>query len=345
MQIRIVDQEAALVAALREEFKTFPEVEISCADMLEQRTDAWVTPTNSHCNMSGGLDGKIKQKLGVAVEFAAKGIIAHQYPDGLPVGQAIITGGGGSQPRWVVHTPTMRNDSQNVSHTVNTALAMAAAFQAIYTLKDVDCQSIAIPGLGTGTGSMPFPKAARLMKSAYELFRRGRFESFDEMNTELRQVLQDFDMNDVAEALDELTSPPPAAKSYTFDEWCSLTDDSEEGIDVPSLMHLAHALAMDEGYDDLRFTDAGARIASYGDFEARMGQLLADEGMIANFAKFFHAFNTMEATAVAATAHGLEIEAEDPIFFPKLIAMHLATNPPHDYGDQEDPEPELPGLG
>jgi hypothetical protein len=76
--------------------------------------------------------------------------------------------------------------------TKNTALACAAAFQAIYYAegeKGAAIDSVALPGLGSGTGKTPPFVCAELMLIGYKLFQRKRYESFDEMLKHLNEEL------------------------------------------------------------------------------------------------------------------------------------------------------------
>src|SRR5262249_61946650 len=100
--------------------------------ILEQRTDAWVTPTNSRGSMDGGVDAVIKRHLGASIEKKVQKAIRAQYKGLMPIGSATCVPTGVSVPRYLISTPTMRASAEDVSETMNVALACAAAFQMVH---------------------------------------------------------------------------------------------------------------------------------------------------------------------------------------------------------------------
>jgi O-acetyl-ADP-ribose deacetylase (regulator of RNase III) len=204
--IRIVDINPAVIEAAKRAFADFPQVECMCGSMLDQAVDVWVTPTNSKGNMSGGLDAAIRNHLGEFIQMAVKAEIANSYDGHLPIGAAICIETKTRPPRFLVSTPTMEGESDDLRRTKNTALACAAAFQAIYqafgraNMFGDPIQSVAIPGLGAGTGKVDPEKCASLMLIGYKLFLRKRFTTFNDMLLALNEELIAADMPLVAEA-------------------------------------------------------------------------------------------------------------------------------------------------
>ena len=88
----------------------------------------------------------------------------------------------------------MTGSSEDVSDTMNVALACAAAFQAV-NLQNArepgSIRSVAIPGLGANTGRVPVEICADLMWSGFSLFRRRSFADFAEMRKALQEELGD----------------------------------------------------------------------------------------------------------------------------------------------------------
>lgn len=207
LRIRLVDLNAKVVDAWEKAFAAHPEVERSCDSMLSQKVDVWVTPTNSKGNMSGGLDAAIAgycPGIQDAVHEAIKGLGGK-----LAVGRATVVKNPASQgPKYVVSTPTMEGESDDLRRTKNTALACAAAWQAIYVAAErmkaegvgIDGITVAIPGLGAGTGKMPADKCAALMLVGFRVFRRGHFPSFEAMLTAVNEELVNADLVAAAEA-------------------------------------------------------------------------------------------------------------------------------------------------
>ena len=138
VQVRLVDINQKMVEAWRETFENNPEVQIVPGSMLEQTVDAWVSPTNSRGFMDGGLDAVIKNRLGPVIEQQVQQAIATKYGGVLPVGHATCVTTGVAMPKYLISTPTMNSSAEDVSDTMNVALACAAVFQAV-TLQKAQC--------------------------------------------------------------------------------------------------------------------------------------------------------------------------------------------------------------
>lgn len=210
-QITLIDINPEITDAWQRTFEGYPNIEVKTGDITKKAiVDVWVTPTNSKGHMSGGVDYAIKNSLGEEIERRIQEAIAHLYNGFLPVGRAVIVDSTSvTSPRYVVATPSMVGESDNLKRTKNTALACAAAFQAIYYAEDkhgAEINSVAIPGLGSGTGQVPPDLCAGLMKIGYTLFRRKRYESFDEMLEHLNVELGLIGQTEAA-----ATGPQPGA--------------------------------------------------------------------------------------------------------------------------------------
>lgn len=207
VKVILVDINPKMAAAWRDSFEDNPEVEIVTGSMLERRVDAWVTPTNSSASMDGGLDGIIKSQLGDGVEKKVKRQLKELYGGELPVGHATCVRTGVAVPKFLISTPTMVGSSEDISDSLNVALAAAAAFQAVRMRNAEEpgsITSVALPGLGANTGKTPVEICADLMWTGYNLFREFDLADFAEMRSALEEQLGD---------LTPMTgkSPPPAA--------------------------------------------------------------------------------------------------------------------------------------
>src|SRR5205807_6911022 len=97
-------------------------------------------------------------------------------------------------PRYLISTPTMHASSQDISDTLNVALACAAAFQAVHmqnAREPGSIRSVALPGLGANTGKVPVEICADLMWTGYNLFRDREFSDYAEMRKALEEQLGD----------------------------------------------------------------------------------------------------------------------------------------------------------
>jgi O-acetyl-ADP-ribose deacetylase (regulator of RNase III) len=192
LSVVLVDVNASVVKAWRSAFADTPEVEIVHGSITSLAVDAWVSPTNSRGRMDGGVDAVIKRHLGAPVEKRVQHDIAKYHDGFLPVGAATCVPTGIGFPRFLISAPTMVQSAENVSETMNVALACAAAFQAIHmqNAREPDSiQSVALPGLGAATGRVPPRVCANLMWTGYTLFNDHCFESYDALRETLHEEL------------------------------------------------------------------------------------------------------------------------------------------------------------
>ena len=79
-------------------------VEAVDGDITSQDVDAIVNAANSSLLGGGGVDGAIHRAAGPRLLEECRRLRATTLPDGLPVGQAVATGGGALAADWVIHT-------------------------------------------------------------------------------------------------------------------------------------------------------------------------------------------------------------------------------------------------
>lgn len=181
LKLVLVDINAKVVTAWRAAFADEPDVEIVRGSILAQQTDAWVTPTNSHGRMDGGVDAVVNGHFGGRIQALVQTEIGHKFGGLMPIGAATCVPTGGVRPRFLISTPTMVQSGENVGDTLNTALACAAAFQAIHMQNAAEpgsVRSVALPGLGAATGRVPPRVCANLMWTAFTLFREYAFTDY-----------------------------------------------------------------------------------------------------------------------------------------------------------------------
>jgi O-acetyl-ADP-ribose deacetylase (regulator of RNase III) len=194
VKIILVDINARMIDAWRTTFEENPEVEIVHGSMLQQQASAWVSPTNSRGSMDGGLDAIIKKHFGQKIETRLQQEISLRYGGFLPVGHAVCIPTETHLPRFLISTPTMHASSEDVSDTLNVALACAAAFQAVHqqnAREPGSVRSVALPGLGANTGKVPVEICADLMWTGYQLFLDREFADFNDLRAALQEQLGD----------------------------------------------------------------------------------------------------------------------------------------------------------
>ncbi|MEV4441957.1 macro domain-containing protein [Streptomyces sp. NPDC049577] len=215
LRVVLTDINTAVVEAWRAAFADTPGIEIRKGSILDEDVDAWVTPTNSRGRMDGGLDAVIKRHLGAGIQLRVQRAIRDRFAGRLPVGSAVCVPSGAVTPRFLISTPTMEGSSQNVSETLNVALACAAAFQAIHRQNQEapgSIGSVALVGMGARTGRVPARVCANLMWTGYTLFNDYRFEDYDDLRATIVAQLDDIE-NAPAETRVRIAPPRrPAAR-------------------------------------------------------------------------------------------------------------------------------------
>jgi O-acetyl-ADP-ribose deacetylase (regulator of RNase III) len=129
------------------------EISVVHGSILEVNAAVIVNAANSLGIMGGGVAGVIRRAAGTEVEEEAR----RQAP--IPVGRAVLTSGGKTRYRHIIHAPTMpapatRIPPQNVALATRAALSLA---------DQRGVTSVALPGMGTGVGGVAHDEAASLM--------------------------------------------------------------------------------------------------------------------------------------------------------------------------------------
>ncbi|WP_328864097.1 ADP-ribosyltransferase domain-containing protein [Streptomyces virginiae] len=184
LRVVLTDVNEHVVQAWRAAFADTPGIEIRSGSILDEDVDAWVTPTNSRGRMDGGVDAAVKRHLGSGIQVRVQRAIRDRFAGVLPVGSAVCVPSGAAVPRYLISTPTMVQSSQNVSATLNVALACAAAFQAVHRQNRQapgSIRSVALVGMGAQTGRVPARVCANLMWTGYSLFHDHWFQDDDEL--------------------------------------------------------------------------------------------------------------------------------------------------------------------
>ena len=128
-------------------------------DITREATDALVNAANSSLLGGGGVDGAIHRAGGPAILEECKRIRQTQYPDGLPTGQAVATGGGRLSAKYVIHTvgPVWRGGGQGEAD-----LLAGAYRESIRAADELRLVSVAFPAISTGAYGYPHDAAAEI---------------------------------------------------------------------------------------------------------------------------------------------------------------------------------------
>ena len=106
----------------------------------------------------GGVDGAIHRAGGSSILEECKHIRTIKYPDGLPVGQAVITTAGKMKAKYVIHTvgPIYKSDpspKESLQSCYRNSLLLADKYK---------CTSIAFPAISTGIYGYPKEEATQV---------------------------------------------------------------------------------------------------------------------------------------------------------------------------------------
>lgn len=211
LRVVLADVNATVVESWRAAFADTPGIEIRKGSILDQDVDAWVSPTNSRGRMDGGVDAVVKRHLGAGIQLRVQRAIREESGGRLPVGSAVCVPSGAVRPKYLISAPTMEESAQNVSETLNVALACAAAFQAVHRQNGKapgSIGSVALVGMGARTGKVPARVCANLMWTGYTLFQDYSFDDYDDLRRTI--VAQLDDIESVPETQRVRISPPRA---------------------------------------------------------------------------------------------------------------------------------------
>lgn len=132
--------------------KTPDRLELIQGDITQQATEAIANAANARLAGGGGVDGAIHRAGGPSIMEELK----TRYPSGCPTGQAVITGGGQLQAKYVIHAvgPVYSGKPKDTE-------LLASAYHVSLTLcSKHQIKSIAFPSISTGAYRYPIEEAA-----------------------------------------------------------------------------------------------------------------------------------------------------------------------------------------
>lgn len=173
MTLRIIlgDKNPELIDAWRSAFAGIENVSVRGGNILLTTADALVSPANSFGFMDGGIDWSISELFEWKIQAKVQKLIHEKHAGELVVGAAEIVPTGHAQFKFLVCAPTMRTP-RPVADSMNAFLAMRATLLAIDThnrSSQDKIESVAVPGMCTGFGRMPFERCAQQMRAAYDV--------------------------------------------------------------------------------------------------------------------------------------------------------------------------------
>ncbi|MFC0115871.1 macro domain-containing protein [Kibdelosporangium aridum] len=150
-------------------------IRVHHGSVLDAPVQAVVSPANSYGWMRGGIDAVYADAFPNIEQTVRSAVLAFHGGE-LPVGEALIVPTGAPMPAWLISAPTMREPGELLPEdTVHPYLAARGAFrlwrdglldEGVH-IRDV-IRTIALPGLGTGTGGVSPETCARQVMAAWD---------------------------------------------------------------------------------------------------------------------------------------------------------------------------------
>ena len=131
-------------------------------DITAVRVDVIVNAANSSLLGGGGVDGAIHRRGGPAILEACRELRRTRYPEGLPVGEAVLTTAGNLPARFVAHTVGPIWGANEPASEL-----LGACYRNSLALADAEgLASIAFPAISTGVYGYPKDRAAGVASEA-----------------------------------------------------------------------------------------------------------------------------------------------------------------------------------
>jgi O-acetyl-ADP-ribose deacetylase len=145
-------------------------VRVLTADITQQEVDAVVNAANSSLLGGGGVDGAIHEAGGPSIVEECRELRRTRYPEGLPTGEAVITGAGLLPARFVIHTvgPVWGREGGREAELLAGCYRNSLALAAAHALR-----TVAFPSISTGAFGYPREEAAGVASRAVAEFLRG----------------------------------------------------------------------------------------------------------------------------------------------------------------------------
>ena len=180
LRVSLCDRNPDVARALAAAFDGVAGVEVLEGNLLDLDCDAVVSPANSFGFMDGGIDHHIDRFFDGEAQRRVLALIEDRFYGEIPVGTAVVVPLATRRFPYLVVAPTMRVPGDDLAGTIHPYLAMRAAFAAVLDHDRANpgtIRSLAVPGLGTGVGGMPFDESARQMRAAHAMILAGGWRS------------------------------------------------------------------------------------------------------------------------------------------------------------------------
>jgi O-acetyl-ADP-ribose deacetylase len=121
-------------------------VEAVRGDITEERVDAIVNAANASLFGGAGVDGAIHDVAGPSLLEECRELRRTSHPNGLEVGEAVVTGAGELAARWVIHTV----GPNALAGETDPALLASCFSSSLREAVRVGARSVAFPAVSAG---------------------------------------------------------------------------------------------------------------------------------------------------------------------------------------------------
>jgi O-acetyl-ADP-ribose deacetylase (regulator of RNase III) len=145
------------------------------------------------------VDGAIHRRGGPKILEECKEIRTTEWPNGLPIGRAVITSGGNLKARYVIHTvgPAWRGGTNREPELLANAYRNSLRLAVSKHLN-----SISFPSISTGAYGYPVERASRIALSSVKEF----LEEQDRLKEIIFVLFSQRDLEIYMEAAEEILS-------------------------------------------------------------------------------------------------------------------------------------------
>jgi O-acetyl-ADP-ribose deacetylase (regulator of RNase III) len=138
------------------------DIVVAEGGLTTQHVDAIVNAANSTLLGGGGVDGAIHRAGGPSILAECKAIRRTTFPEGLPTGRAVATGGGDLPARWVIHTV-----GPVYAASADPAGELASCHtESLRVADELGARTVAFPAISTGAFGYPIQEAAAVAVGA-----------------------------------------------------------------------------------------------------------------------------------------------------------------------------------
>ena len=148
------------------------QIEIKVGDITKVNTDAIVNAANTALRGGAGVDGAIHKAAGGQLIYE----LVERYPDGMQVGDAVVSFGYDLPAMYVIHTVGPHYMTIGIDHE---ALLESCYRRCLEEAEKLGLQSIAFPAISTGVYLYPLRDATRVALRTIREFEAQSLESVE----------------------------------------------------------------------------------------------------------------------------------------------------------------------